>query len=75
MYEMVKNSVTLFFQGRLFAEPGKAYFQLAIGIFLTALYFIAALRFAGLPYWVAASVAGFLGGALQPYLFRDLRYR
>ena len=41
----------------------------------TALCFIAALRFGGLPHWAAAIVAGFLGGALQPYLFRNLRYR
>ena len=75
MFEMVKNSIRLFFQGRLFAEPGKAYTQLIIGVVLTALCFVAALRFAGLPYWAAAAVAGFLGGALQPYLFRDLRYR
>jgi hypothetical protein len=75
MLDMVKNSVSLFFQGKLFAEPGKAYMQLAIGVLLTALCFIAAHKFAGLPYWAAASVAGFLGGAIQPYLFRDLRYR
>ncbi|MGQ0456035.1 MAG: hypothetical protein ACT4OU_03115 [Hyphomicrobium sp.] len=75
MIEMVRNSIGLFFRGRLFAEPAKAYLQLAIGVLFTALCFLVALNLAGLPYWTAAGVAGFLGGALQPYLFRNLRYR
>jgi len=29
----------------------------------------------GAPLWAAALVAGLVGGALQPYLFKDLRYR
>lgn len=75
MFEMVKNSIGLFFRGKLFAEPGKAYMQLAIGIALTAALFLAALRFGGLPLWAAAAIAGFVGGSIQPYLFRNLRYR
>lgn len=75
MLDMVRNSIGLFLRGKLFADPNKAYLQLAIGILVTALSFLAALRFAGLPHWAAAAVAGFVGGALQPYLFRDLRYR
>jgi hypothetical protein len=27
------------------------------------------------PLWLTALVAGLIGGALQPYLFKDLRYR
>ncbi len=75
MIEMVKNSMVLFLRGKLFAEPGKAYMQLMLGVLLTVLLFVAALRFGGLPHWVAAAAAGFVGGALQPYLFRNLRYR
>ncbi|MDX2288882.1 MAG: hypothetical protein NW217_08695 [Hyphomicrobiaceae bacterium] len=75
MLDMVRNSITLFFRGKLFADPGKAYRQLAIGIVLTLLCFLAARHLAGLPYWGAAALAGFVGGAVQPYLFRDLRYR
>ncbi len=75
MIEMVKNSIGLFLRGKLFAEPGKAYTQLAIGIFLTVAVFLATLHFAGLPHWFAATIAGFIGGSIQPYLFRNLRYR
>lgn len=74
MFEMVRHSIGLFFQGKLFAEPGKAYTQLFLGILFTALVLVG-LRFYGLPTWAAAIVAGFLGGTLQPYLFRNLRYR
>lgn len=75
MLEMVRSSVVLFFRGKLFAEPGKAYTQLALGILFTVLVFVGALKFGGLPLALAAALAGFLGGALQPYLFRNLRYR
>jgi len=75
MFEMVRSSILLFFRGKLFAEPAQAYTQLAIGVLFAALCFVLAARVAGLPYWAAAAIAGFLGGALQPRLFRDLRYR
>ena len=75
MFEMVLSSISLFFRGKLFAEPVHAYTQLAIGIFFAATCFVLATRVAGLPYWASAAIAGFLGGALQPRLFRDLRYR
>lgn len=74
MWEMAKNSITLFFQGKLFADPAQVYRQMAIGMAVTAVL-LAGLAVAGLPVWLAALVAGLLGGALQPYLFKDLRYR
>ncbi len=74
MFDMVKNSIGLFMSGKLFAEPGKAYMQLALGIAFTVACFLIALRFGGLAHWAAAAIAGFLGGTLQPYLFRNLRY-
>ncbi len=74
MFEMVKSSVGLFFKGKLFAEPLKAYTQLTLGIVIGVLVFIATRRlgFAAVP---SAATAGLIAGALQPYLFRNLRYR
>jgi hypothetical protein len=72
---MVRSSIGLFFRGKLFAEPGKAYIQLMIGILLTAICFLGALKLYAQPYWIAAAIAGFVGGFVQPYLFRNLRYR
>jgi len=74
MWEMAQSSITLFFRGKLFAEPFMVYRQLAIGVFITALVFIL-LAEVGAPFWLAALGAGLIGGAAQPYLFKDLRYR
>ena len=74
MIEMAKNAIVLCVQGRLFAHPGKVYRQLAIGISATAIILFVAASI-GAPPWIAALGAGLLGGALQPYLFRNLRYR
>ena len=74
MWAMAQQSVGLFLRGKLFADPHKVYRQLAIGIAATAILLIVSVV-AGAPILVGAILAGFLGGALQPYLFRDLRYR
>lgn len=74
MLGMAKNSIVLFFQGKLFANPGKVYLRLAIGVLITSALLIAT-AVAGAPFWAAAILAGFVGGAVQPYLFKDLRYR
>ena len=71
---MILSSSRAFFRGRLFANNGKAFGQIAIGVAVTALLFLAARRL-GIPLWGAAAVAGFLGGGLQPYLFKNLKYR
>lgn len=74
MWAMAQSSMTLFLQGRLFADPGKVYGRLAVGIVVTAIVLIVLARI-GAPLWLGALVAGLVGGALQPYLFKDLRYR
>jgi hypothetical protein len=73
MWTMATSAMSLFFRGRLFAEPGKAYLLVALGGALTAAIFLA-LAFAGLPVLAAAAIAGFLGGGLQPFLFKNIRY-
>jgi hypothetical protein len=37
--------------------------------------FCIALTVAGLPVWAAVFLAGFAGGALQPFLFKKIRFR
>ncbi len=74
MWSMALTSMTLFFQGKLFAEPAKAYRQIAIGAGVTAILLIV-LSLLGAPVWAAAIVGGLIGGGLQPYLFKDLKYR
>ncbi len=74
MWAMAQNSMALFFRGKLFADPGKVCGQLAIGVLVTAVLLVGLAK-VGAPLWAAALVAGLLGGGLQPYLFKDLRYR
>ena len=74
MLDMARTSITLFFQGKLFADPAKVYRQMAIAALVTLIVLIGAAKL-GAPLWAAALVAGLVGGALQPYLFNDLRYR
>lgn len=74
MWEMAQHSVVLFFRGKLFSDPRQVAIRMAIGVLLTAAILIVGTK-AGLPIWLAGLIAGFGGGALQPYLFKDLRYR
>lgn len=80
MWSMATNAIRLFMQGRLFRESGKVFRQVLIGAVFTAIIMAAAaaaLAFAGLGLeaaWIASGIAGFLGGMLQPYLFKDLKY-
>ena len=74
MWEMALNSASIFFKGKLFADNKKAFGQIAVGAGATALLFLAARKL-GLPAWSAALVAGFIGGGLQPFLFKNLKYR
>ncbi|WP_208112027.1 hypothetical protein [Zavarzinia compransoris] len=71
---MAKSSVGRFFEGTLFADPPKAYSQMAIGIGATAAL-VVLLGLIGAPLWLAGLCGGVAGGALQPYLFKNLRYR
>jgi hypothetical protein len=73
MWQMTQNSIALFFRGKLFAEPGKVIRQLLIGIIVTAVLLIVLAKI-GAPLWLAALIAALLGGGLQPYLFKDLKY-
>jgi len=82
MFEMAKNSMILFARGKLFKDLGSVIGKALIGIILTALLFVAIAYYlaAGMGWtddghlYVAAGVAAFIGGALQPYLFKDLKY-
>jgi hypothetical protein len=74
MWAMAQNSMSLFVQGKLFKDGGMVLRQLAIGIAVTTALFLL-LAEIGMPIPAAALVAGFIGGVLQPYLFKDLRYQ
>lgn len=74
MWDMAKSSITLFLQGRLFAEPSMVVRQTAIGALVAAIIVVVLAKI-GLPVTAAAGIGGLIGGALQPYLFKNLKYR
>ncbi len=73
MWDMFSNSFRLFLKGKLFREPREVAKKWLIG-FIVALIAVVVLAYAGLQLWLAVIVASFVAGALQPYLFRDLKY-
>lgn len=74
MWTMATSALMLFFRGQLFADPGKAYTLIVANVVFTALLCLG-LAHAELPLWGAASLAGFVGGGLQPILFKNIRFR
>ena len=74
MFDMFINSVTLFLQGKLFQDLGKVIQQAVIGIVIAAVLLIIAVK-AGLALWLSVVLSSLIAGAIQPYLFKDLKYR
>ena len=73
MWDMFLNSLKLFFKGKLFREPLQVARQWAIG-FGTAVVLLPVLVKLGAPLWLAVIVVALCTGALQPWLFRNLKY-
>lgn len=72
MWEMFKNSATLFMRGKLFRDNSSVAKQ-CLKVFGAVLLLLVALSYV-VPLWAAVCVAGAVGGALQPVLFKDLKY-
>jgi hypothetical protein len=74
MWEMALISIKLFLAGKLFQHPWSVVRQSAIGAAAGAALTVG-LSVAGLHVALAAGIAGLLAGAVQPWLFKDLKYR
>lgn len=74
MWELAKESMLLFLRGKLFASPRDAFGLMALGLGVTAVGFVAAVKL-GAPIGIAAPVTAFLGGVLQPRLYKNLKYK
>jgi hypothetical protein len=70
---MFVNSLKLFVKGKLFREPRQVLRQWLIG-FAVSLAGVVVLAQVGLPLWLAIAIAALGSGALQPFLFKDLKY-
>ncbi len=72
MLGMAMNSAKLFFAGKLFKDNKTVVRQLILGAGVGVIAGIVIGLFA--PIWVAAIAAGAVSGAVQPVLFKDLKY-
>jgi hypothetical protein len=73
MLEIFLHSISLFLRGKLFQNPAHVVRQSAIGVLLTALVCVALSKLSG-TLWLAVLVSALVGGALQPFLFKNLKY-
>lgn len=73
MWDMFSNSMQLFFKGKLFREPLQVFRQWLIGFGASLLAIVLFVK-VGLPLWIAVLVVSIVVGALQPLLFKNLKY-
>lgn len=73
MLDMALDSAKLFFTGKLFQNYPLMFRQIFVGSGVGAIVLLFAAQV--LPVWVAALLGGMVAGALQPILFKNLRYR
>lgn len=73
MWDMFINAVTLFVKGKLFRNTADVLKRQGIGIAIATIIMVVAVKL-GAPLWLGAILASAVSGALQPYLFKDLKY-
>jgi hypothetical protein len=74
MIDMFLNSVVLFFKGKLFQNQHMALLRSTVSA-LVAAGVCVILALVGVPLALAIIIAAVAGGVMQPFLFKDLRYR
>ncbi|MBS2005353.1 MAG: hypothetical protein JST44_27825 [Cyanobacteria bacterium SZAS LIN-5] len=73
MWDAFLNAVTLFLKGKLFRDFNQVVKQTLIGNAVGAVLMIVLAK-VGLPLYVVIPLVSIVAGALQPWLFKDLKY-
>jgi hypothetical protein len=71
--EMFTDGFNLFVQGKLLRDYPKVFAEAFLGIFI-AMILLAAIVFCGAPLWVAVIISSAVSGALQPWIFKDIKF-
>ena len=74
MWKMFLNALKLFLKGKLFRDPHAVLKKWLIGCVVSLLAVIILAK-AGVPLWLTVTIVAFGSGALQPWLFRNLKYK
>jgi len=72
--KLIRNALNLFLAGRMFRDYRYLAQRLGIGVGATTALLLLLSVVVTSP-TILALAAGFLGGALQPFLFGDVRYQ
>jgi len=73
MWDTFLNAVMLFLKGKLFRDPGAVVRQTLIGNAIAAVLVVVLAKL-GLSLLVVVPIVGIISGAIQPWLFKDLKY-
>lgn len=73
MFQMLVDSTKLFLQGRLFRDPWSVVRRWAIGTGVTVAVLLLLVEL-GASLWFAICASALGGGALAPWLFKDVKY-
>jgi len=73
MWESFIDAMKLFVRGKLFRDLGSVVRQTLIGNAVGAIALVGLVK-VGFPLLFAVIVASLIAGALQPWLFKDLKY-
>jgi hypothetical protein len=73
MWSFFLNSFKLFLKGKLFREPVQFARQWLIGLVVAIVALLVLVKL-GVALWLAVVLVAFVTGALQPWLFRNLKY-
>ena len=73
MWDAFSNALSLFVKGKLFRDFNQVVKQTLIGNAVAAVLLIVLAK-VGLPLYVTVPLVGIIAGALQPWLFKDLKY-
>ncbi len=73
MWDLTRDTLTLVWRNKLFADPATAYRQAFTGILGAAFAFVMLVNLQ-VPLWLAATIAGFTGGYAMPYLFEHIKF-
>ena len=74
MFDVLINSIVLFCKGKLFQDTAAAVRQALIGVAVTAFVCVVCVK-SGAPLFLSVVIAAACGGLIQPWLFKNLKYR
>lgn len=72
MIYLAIDSMKLFLRGRLFRDNAAVFRKWILGFVITVAVILLLAEFVNV--WLGAIVGGLIGGAVMPFLFRNLRY-